>query len=510
MSSPFRQTAREILQSDKIEIVNHPSRRLAKWFGRKKKITVVTAAYNVETFIQKTVDSVIHQTMDFDDIEYIIVDDCSTDKTKEILHQYVSKHKNICVVSLKENTGTPGTPRNIGIELATGTYITFLDGDDWLEPDGLETLVNILEETGDDYAVGKTIKVTSDSETVIGEHESVKERRSITPYEIPRMFYHMGPRARAVKLDLLKEHDIGFPDMKFGEDKQFFCDVFFHADTISTTTKPVFYVNRTDENPGSLTKVTSVLDKRRCDLKVIQHIKAQNLPVEKERAALTRLYEIDMFKTFDSQVFVKSDQKEAFVDVLREAMAMAKDLRYDIRETFQVPLYRAAADLFLEDRIDDFISLFTWLKREKNKKYVIKEGLPYFELPFLKDKYQHIRIPMLARAIDSYTENEEYVQTFEIYGDYLANVNTVLIRDRKNYINEIQADFKISGNKGEFRIPYEKLNELKTAFFTVFIRYNDYELINIKRILKNEINYKDRKFDFYSTKANNIGLKITE
>ncbi|MFC4618505.1 glycosyltransferase family 2 protein [Camelliibacillus cellulosilyticus] len=217
-------------------------------------------------------DSVLNQSFGIDNIEYIIVDDCSTDSTKEIIEQYAINHRNICFVSLNENTGSPGLPRNIGIELASGKYILFLDADDWLDHNGIEILYNILEESNDDYVVGKTIKVETKGQSVIGEFASVMERRSISPFDVPHFFYHMGPPSKMMKLSLLKEHNIRFPEMKFAEDKLFFYDLFFHVNSVSTTTQPIYYVNRTDENPSSLTRVTNVLDKRRADLEVINYI----------------------------------------------------------------------------------------------------------------------------------------------------------------------------------------------------------------------------------------------
>ncbi|MGG3498459.1 glycosyltransferase family 2 protein, partial [Peribacillus simplex] len=184
MNFLVRQKARELLKSSNIQIKNNPSSLRNKFLGKVKKVTVVTAAFNAEKFIRKTIESVINQSMGIDQIEYIIIDDCSTDDTVKIIQEYAARYKNICLVSLQENNGSPGTPRNIGIELGTSKYITFLDADDWLAPDGLESLYNILEETGDDYVVGKTVKVESESETVIGEFASIKERRSITPLDV--------------------------------------------------------------------------------------------------------------------------------------------------------------------------------------------------------------------------------------------------------------------------------------------------------------------------------------
>ncbi|PJN89156.1 glycosyltransferase family 2 protein [Bacillus sp. mrc49] len=508
MNILVRQKARELLKGSAVKIKNNPSSLRNKFLGKEKKVTVVTAAYNSGKFIRKTIESVINQSIGIDEIEYIIIDDCSTDDTYTIIQEYAAKYKNICSVSLQENNGSPGTPRNIGIELGTSKYITFLDADDWLAPDGLESLYNILEETGDDYAVGKTVKVESESESVIGEFASVKERRSITPLDVPHFFYHMGPTARMMNLSMVKENEIGFPNMKFGEDKWFFTDVFFTVGAVSTTKKPIYYVNRTSDNPASLTRVTSVLDKRKADIEIIKHIQSKDIAPELKKIALNRIYEYDLVKSFDSQIFVKSKNKEDFIEILREAVETAKNLPYDFQDEFKVPIYKLALELFMEDRIDDFVRVFEWLKQDANKKYHIEDGLPYYELPFLEGTYRFVRIPMLARAIDSYIIDNVYHQSFEIYGEDINNIESVLIRDRKRIDNEITCDVQIEGNRGHFAVSLDDIDKMEKSLFTVFIRYNEYQLINIKRILKNKMTYNKKNVEFYTTVANNLGLAI--
>lgn len=508
MNFLVRQKARELLKSGNISIKNNPVGLRNKFLGKEKKVTVVTAAYNAEKFIRKTIESVINQTMGIDQIEYIIIDDCSTDATNKIIQEYTAKYKNICSVTLQENNGSPGTPRNIGIELGTSKYITFLDADDWLAHDGLESLYNILEETGDDYVVGKTVKVESEAESVIGEFASIKERRSITPMDVPHFFYHMGPTARMMNLPMIKENEIGFPNMKFGEDKWFFTDVFFKVRAVSTTKKPIYYVNRTSENPSSLTRVTNVLEKRKADIDIIKYIQSKDIAIELKKVALNRIYEYDIVKTFDSQTFVKSKNKEDFIEILREAVETAKNLSYDFKNEFKVPVYKLALELFMGDRIEDFVKLFEWLKRDSNKKYHIKDGLPYYELPFLKDEYRFVRIPMLARAMDSFIMGNVYHQSFEIYGDDIDNIDSVLIRDRKRMNNEINCEVQIDGNIGQFTVSLEEIDKMEMSLFTVFIRYNDYQLMNIKRILKNKMTYNKKNVEFYTTVANNLGLAI--
>lgn len=509
LNGDFGEKARQLIDNKNFEVINHPNGFMKKILDRNKKVTVITAAYNAEKFIGKTIESVLKQSIGEEHIEYIIVDDCSTDSTAEIARAYALKHKNITLVSLHENTGSPGTPRNIGIELATTEYITFLDADDWLHPDGVEALYSILKETEDDYVVGKTIKVEKKGESIIGEFASVTERRSISPYDVPHFFYHMGPTARMVRRELLMEHNIRFPEMRFGEDKVFFSDIFFCTGNVSTTAQPVYYVNRLEDNKDSLTRTTDVLDKRKNDLEIIHYIKGKRLPLHMEKTILTRIYEYDFMRTFDSNLFVNSNNKEDFFQLFRQVLETTKDLRFPFLEEFKTPLFKAGVELFIEGRMDDFTKLFKWHKKEKHKKFVIKDNQPFFEIPFLEEPYHLIRIAMLAIAEDQECAEEGlYKQSFEVYGDYVGNINEIVIRDRALVDHDLICKAEMKGNSGYFLISVQELSRLDDSLYTIFIRYNEYQLANLKVIPKNHISYKDREFLFYTTKADNLGLSV--
>lgn len=171
---------------------------------------MITPVFNNEKTIKHTIESVLQQSI-MPQIEYIIVDDGSQDQTRAILKKFVSEHPNIKLALLAKNTGTPGYPRNLGMELSSAPYLTFLDSDDWFEKTGLEKLYSVLNETDDDYIVGKTIKVTSKKNAIVGEHESWKERRSIHPTSIPHIFNHLGPRARLIKASIIKKIRLSSP-----------------------------------------------------------------------------------------------------------------------------------------------------------------------------------------------------------------------------------------------------------------------------------------------------------
>ena len=102
------------------------------------QISVIIPVYNVEKYIRECLDSVITQT--FFDIEIILVDDGSSDKSGDILDEYAKNDKRITVIH-KANGGVSAA-RNDGIAASGGEYLYIMDSDDYLEQDALETMYN--------------------------------------------------------------------------------------------------------------------------------------------------------------------------------------------------------------------------------------------------------------------------------------------------------------------------------------------------------------------------------
>ena len=109
------------------------------------KISIVTTAYNIEAYVEKCLESLLAQT--HKDIEIIVVNDCSTDKTLDIVAKFTDER--IKVVNHSQNMGA-GWARRTGIAAATGDYVITVDGDDWLAPDFIEALAKNAEETDAD------------------------------------------------------------------------------------------------------------------------------------------------------------------------------------------------------------------------------------------------------------------------------------------------------------------------------------------------------------------------
>lgn len=94
------------------------------------KISVIVPCFNAEEYICRSIDSVINQSIGFENIELILYDDCSTDSTRNIILDYADKFSNIVPILSDKNSGYPGKGRNEGLKIASSDYIMFLDSDD--------------------------------------------------------------------------------------------------------------------------------------------------------------------------------------------------------------------------------------------------------------------------------------------------------------------------------------------------------------------------------------------
>lgn len=118
------------------------------------EVSVIVPAYNVEKYLTKCLNSLVRQTLT--EIEIIIVNDGSTDRTGKIISEYADKDKRIIFLT-QENSG-PSVARNKALKIAKGEYVTFVDSDDWIDEDFVEKLYRSAVTNNADIAVGTMIR----------------------------------------------------------------------------------------------------------------------------------------------------------------------------------------------------------------------------------------------------------------------------------------------------------------------------------------------------------------
>lgn len=221
-----------------------------------KKVSIVIPVYNVENYIKKSLDSIINQTFNFNDIEVIMVDDCSTDSSGIIIDEYASKYDNFKAIHLDENSGAAGKPRNVGLENVSSEFVIFLDSDDCFVENALEVLLS-------------KISFDDDLDIVLGGYENIyaNKREVVLPFKNNKDTYFndtlrefdlakINPAisAKIFRRDLLIENNIKFPEGIPGQDLVFFLNSFFNAKKVLSLNNFVVYerILRFDDSDKSI------------------------------------------------------------------------------------------------------------------------------------------------------------------------------------------------------------------------------------------------------------------
>lgn len=218
----------------------------------KPKISVLIAAYNVEKYIKKCIQSIIDQT--YRNLEIIVVDDCSKDNTGKICDEMADKDPRIISIHHETNKRLPGA-RNTGLENATGEYIVFVDGDDWLALDFVDYLYNIIKQTGAEMAISCTNFTTRDMQQT--KHDYIE---IWTPEEATANFLYsripIGAWDKIYKREFIEKNNLRFKDLFTAEGFRFISDCSQRANHIAVGHRRIYYYRL--NNPNSATTLPDI------------------------------------------------------------------------------------------------------------------------------------------------------------------------------------------------------------------------------------------------------------
>lgn len=206
------------------------------------KISVIVPVYNVKNVLQYSVESILNQT--YKDFEVILIDDGSNDKSGELCNLFSAMHSNISSVHV-ENGGV-SKARNLGIEIAKGDYICFIDSDDFVEKTFLQTLIEAKNSNPcydniwcgfqtvdgyEDYHVNQKVLFTEN------ERLSFSSRRSIM--SLHEKWLDTGPVCKLYSRKIIYDNSLRFPeDISLGE------DLVFNYDYLDCTDGKIMILNK--------------------------------------------------------------------------------------------------------------------------------------------------------------------------------------------------------------------------------------------------------------------------
>lgn len=138
-------------------------------------VSVITPVFNAGAGLARAFESVKQQSIGFENIEYILVDDCSDDGSAQRIDEYAALHPNVVALHMERNSGTAGAPRNRALNIASAPYIMFLDNDDILLPNACATLyAHITKEDADIVSGDCTSVLSATNKKATGKIQSIK------------------------------------------------------------------------------------------------------------------------------------------------------------------------------------------------------------------------------------------------------------------------------------------------------------------------------------------------
>jgi len=222
-------------------------------------ISVIVPVYNVEKYLSQCINSILNQTIK--SLEIILVDDGSLDNSGKICDEFSKKDDRIVVIH-KENNGL-SSARNAGLKIATGSYIGFVDSDDWLDENMYESLLKLIKDTNSDISCCKFFKTANGEEKIPPINSEVIE--SFNNIEGLNNFYTDLYTQTVVAWNKLYNRklfdNIIYPIGKIHEDEGTTYKLFYKANKITYTNRPFYYYRTT---PNSIT--TSKFNKKRLDI----------------------------------------------------------------------------------------------------------------------------------------------------------------------------------------------------------------------------------------------------
>ena len=191
------------------------------------KVSVIVPVYEPGANIDDCIRTLLGQSMPAGECELIFVDDGSRDDTPARLDALAARHAHVRVEHIP-NSGWPGRPRNVGLDMARGDYVYFVDNDDWLGDEALERLHTMALEDGADIVIGK----------VVGHGKQVPRamfRQNLhgVPFESTALLGLLTPH-KLFRRAFLERHGLRFPEGRRRlEDHVFVVASYFHAERIS-------------------------------------------------------------------------------------------------------------------------------------------------------------------------------------------------------------------------------------------------------------------------------------
>lgn len=318
-------------------------------------ISIIVPVFNIDQYLSRCIDSVLNQS--YADYELILIDDGSTDTSPALCDRYADQDSRIKVLHIEN--GGPSKARNTGIDVASGEYITFVDGDDWIHKEYLKTLIGLINDNQADLAMINHIKThreNLDEKVKTSKEYNVKVLSNIETLEL--FFGKYNHYLVAVWGKLYKRglfDSIRFDVGRLHEDVFILYKLFFKARCTVLSTNPLYYYWKRE---GSITG-TFYVERQ------IDHLTALT-----ERAVF--FYDMNLLKLFKTQAAI----------LLKQYIRLVKyfDINTDRQHQDDIAsCYRSISELFRNRPVGIVAKLFNCVY-EKAPRWINKVLFNYGQI----------------------------------------------------------------------------------------------------------------------------------
>lgn len=395
--------------------------------NKKYKISIIIPIYNTGNILHRTLMSIENQSLGFENIEVLLIDDASNDnETLNIIKKYCEKYENVNSILLSENIGSPGTSRNIGVREASTDYIMFLDHDDFFEVDACEKLYYEMLKKDADVVFGRYNAIDDNQFGVIeypkekqGYFEDINENERIVAYPPPSIW------TKLFKKDLIIKNNILFPPL-LGEDAIFMSKVFINA-------KGIVYL-------GDLLVCWHDLNDSSTTNNVSFNYLMEGLTTEK--------YLFEIFSKMDKEIYFK----------------------YRCEGNVNFYLSQLLRSNLNKNELNDLLPILNWFIR-KVYEYGLKPSDSNLNLfKFILEE----STDLLFETIEEFSVKYNIIDYNKIYGNIELECNDNLLKELESLNNELNLIIEES---------LEKINILKENLTKE--RQEKFKLINELKIEKN-------------------------
>lgn len=221
-----------------------------------RRVSIVVPVYNSHATLPQCLESLIAQT--YDDLEIICVNDKSKDNSLDIIKEYQKKDSRIILVDHEKNKNAGGA-RNSGIKAATGTYVCFVDNDDWLTPDAIEVLVGDSENCRIDLVVPQWCEYYSEERKTNQKNLIVgASKKENCEYSLLNGCRILGC---LIRKDIFISNNLFYPENTFFEDNAIGTCLLYSANDIKVVDKVLYYYQMIDGSSSRSISLVKIIDR---------------------------------------------------------------------------------------------------------------------------------------------------------------------------------------------------------------------------------------------------------